>query len=225
MNADAAVPQAVRDALQDAMEVALANVPEFGGNVVVCPDVSGSMASPATGYRKGSTSTVRCIDVAALVAASVLRRNPKARVLPFENHVVDIHLNARDTAMTNAAKLAAVGGGGTNCSAPLAQLVRQKAKVDLVLFVSDNQSWVDASQHAHQGTGTMQEWRKLKAMNPQAKLVCVDIQPTVTTQAKNDADVLNVGGFSDRVFDVVASFASSGAEPDHWVRTIDAVEL
>jgi predicted O-methyltransferase YrrM len=35
----------------------------------------------------------------------------------------------------------------------------------------------------------MQEWRKLKAMNPQAKLVCVDIQPTMTTQAKNDADV------------------------------------
>jgi 60 kDa SS-A/Ro ribonucleoprotein len=128
MNADAAVPQAVRDALQDAMEVALANVPEFGGNVVVCPDVSGSMSSPATGYRKGSTSTVRCIDVAALVAASVLRRNPKARVLPFENHVVDIHLNARDTVMTNAAKLAAVGGGGTNCSAPLAQLVRRRRR-------------------------------------------------------------------------------------------------
>jgi 60 kDa SS-A/Ro ribonucleoprotein len=225
MNVDAAVPQVVRDALQDAMEVALANVPSFAGNVVVCPDVSGSMGSSVTGHRKGSTSTVRCIDVAALVAASVLRRNPTARVLPFENDVVDIRLNARDTVMTDAAKLAAIGGGGTNCSAPLARLVKERAKVDLVLFVSDNQSWVDATANPHQGTGTMQEWQRLKAMNPKAKLVCVDIQPFATTQAKGSGDVLNVGGFSDRVFDVAASFVSSGKDPDHWVRAIEATVL
>ncbi|TGR74826.1 RNA-binding protein, partial [Mesorhizobium sp. M2D.F.Ca.ET.223.01.1.1] len=155
--------------------------------------------------RKGATSAVRCIDVAALVAAALLRRNPTARVLPFENDVVDVHLNARDTVMTNAAKLAAVGGGGTNCSAPLARLVREKAKVDLVVFVSDNQSWVDATQNAHQGTATMQEWQKLKGLNPGAKLVCIDIQPYATTQAKGQADILNVGGFSDRVFDVIGT--------------------
>lgn len=224
-NADAAVPQVVRDALQDAMEIAIANVPQFAGNVVVCPDVSGSMGSPATGYRKGSTSAVRCIDVAALVAASVLRRNPSARVLPFENKVVGINLNPRDTVMTNAAKLAAIGGGGTNCSAPLAKLVTEKAKVDLVVFVSDNESWVDAATHQGRGTATMTEWRKLKAMNPQAKLVCIDIQPYGTTQAKGETDILNVGGFSDRVFDVVASFVSTGGDPDHWVRQIDAADL
>ncbi|RWM74172.1 MULTISPECIES: TROVE domain-containing protein [Mesorhizobium] len=227
--ADAKVPDVVRHALQDAMEIALGNVPSIKGNVAVCPDVSGSMASPATGYRKGSTSAVRCIDVAALVAAALLRRNPTARVLPFENDVVDIRLTARDTVMTNAAKLAAIGGGGTNCSAPLAWLVREKAKVDLVVFVSDNQSWVDASAHAHQGTATMQEWSKLKALNPAAKLVCIDIQPYATTQAqgqaKPKADILNVGGFSDRVFDVIGTMLSSKGDPDHWVRTIEAVEL
>ncbi len=224
VNADPGVPQIVRDALQDAMELALASVPAFDGNVVVCPDVSGSMASPATGFRKGSTSVVRCIDVAALVAASVLRRNPAARVLPFENDVVDVHLNARDTVMTNAAKLAAIGGGGTNCSAPLARLVKERSKVDLVVFVSDNQSWVDATAHPHQGTGMMQEWWKLKAANPKAKLVCIDIQPYANTQTRSDADILNVGGFSDRVFDAVGAFVSSD-HPDHWVRMIEATEL
>ena len=222
---DPGVPQVVRDALQDAMEIALANVPSVEGNVVVCPDVSGSMASPVTGFRKGSTSAVRCIDVAALVAAALLRRNPTAKVLPFENDVVDIHLNARDTVMTNAARLAAIGGGGTNCSAPLAKLVKQRARVDLVVFVSDNQSWVDATQHPHQGTATMQEWRKLKALNPKAKLVCIDIQPYTTVQAKGDVDVLNVGGFSDRVFGVIGSMLSANGDPDHWVRAIDAVTL
>lgn len=183
------------------------------------------MGSSVTGFRKGATSVVRCIDVAALVAASVLRRNPTARILPFENDVVDIHLNARDTVTTNAAKLAAIGGGGTNCSAPLARLAGERSKVDLVVFVSDNQSWVDATPHRHQGTGMMQEWRKLKATNPMAKLVCIDIQPYATAQTKGDADVLNVGGFSDRVFDVIGSFVSGGDDPDDWVRMIEATDL
>ncbi|CAH1673017.1 MULTISPECIES: TROVE domain-containing protein [unclassified Chelatococcus] len=219
------VPVAIKDALQDAMEIALANVPEIEGNVVVCPDVSGSMRSPATGYRQGATSTVRCVDVATLVAAALLRANRTARVLPFEQDVVAIDLNPRDTVMTNAAKLAAIGGGGTNCSAPLQRLADEKAKVDLVVFVSDNQSWVDGVSHSHHGTATMQAWNRIKVRNPAAKLVCIDIQPNTTTQAKGRADILNVGGFSDQVFTLVAAMARSGQDRDHWVKTIDAIEL
>ena len=46
------VPEIVRDALQDALEVALENVPELPGRVYVLLDVSGSMASPITGQRQ-----------------------------------------------------------------------------------------------------------------------------------------------------------------------------
>lgn len=125
---DSTVPNEIREALQDAMEVAIHNVPICKGKIYVCPDVSGSMASPVTGYRKGATSAVRCIDVAALVAAAMVRKNPSAEVLPFENDVVVLSLNPRDSVMTNAAKLASIGGGGTNCSAPLALLNRRKAE-------------------------------------------------------------------------------------------------
>ena len=69
----------VRDALQDAMEIAIENVPEIDGKVYVFPDVSGSMHSPVTGYRKGATSAVRCIDVAALVAAASCGRTRRPR--------------------------------------------------------------------------------------------------------------------------------------------------
>lgn len=119
-----AVPAQVRDALQDAMELSLANVPALAGRVVVCPDVSGSMGTAVTGHRGSATSSVRCIDVAALVAAAVLRKNPQALVLPFEQDVVKLSLNPRDSVMTNAQALAKIGGGGTNCSAPLAWLNR-----------------------------------------------------------------------------------------------------
>jgi 60 kDa SS-A/Ro ribonucleoprotein len=218
------VSECLRDALHDAMEASVSNVPMLSGSVAVCPDVSGSMSSPVTGFRKGATSTVRCIDVAALVAAAVVRKNPKARVLPFEVDVRDVRLEARDTILTNASKLAALGGGGTNCSAPLAALNRAGAAPDLVIFVSDNESWVDG-RRGGQGTAMMAEWTKLKARNRAAKLVCIDIQPYGTSQAAERADVLNIGGFSDAVFDQIADFAAGRMGPDHWVGEIRAVSL
>ena len=199
------------------------NVPAVSGNVVICPDVSGSMTSPATGYRKGATSTIRCIDVAALVAAAMLRQNPQAKVLPFEHRVVDLALNPRDTVLTNAKKLASVGGGGTNCSAPLAELNERKATVDLVVFISDNESWLDGRHRDR--TGVMTEWTKLKRKNRNAKLVCIDIQPYGTTQAPESADILNVGGFSDAVFEIVADFAKGRLGPAHWVGEIEKIEV
>jgi 60 kDa SS-A/Ro ribonucleoprotein len=221
------VPAVVRDALQDAMEAALANVSAFDGRVVVCPDVSGSMSSAVTGHRGSATSSVRCIDVAALVSAAVLRKNPAARVLPFEQEVVKLSLNARDSVMTNAQALAAIGGGGTNCSAPLALLNKERAKVELVILVSDNESWVDArnGQYSRGATQTLREWEVLKQRNPKARLVCIDIQPHGTTQAAERHDIMNVGGFSDAVFAVMASFAEGKTGPEHWVAEIEKVSL
>lgn len=221
---DGQVPDVVRDALQDAMDIAIANVPSLTGNIVLCPDVSGSMGSPVTGYRKGATSSVRCIDVAGLMTAAFLQRNPKARVLPFENDVVNVSLNRRDSVMTNADKLAKIGGGGTNCSAPLKKLANQKAKVDLVVFISDNESWVDA-RGSGQPTAVMTEWARIKRVNPAAKLVCLDIQPHATTQAPTREDVLNIGGFSDAVYGVITAFAANSNGADGWVKAIEAIEL
>jgi 60 kDa SS-A/Ro ribonucleoprotein len=222
-NANADIPKEVGDALQDAMEIAIANVPAIEGRVYVCPDVSGSMSSPVTGYRKGATTAVRCIDVAALVAAALLRKNRRAEVLPFEHNVVKVDLNSRDSVMTNAARLASVGGGGTNCSAPLEQLNRRKAKGDLVIFISDYESWVDAG--GGRGTATMREWNAFKQRNPNARLACIDVQPYRTAQAVEREDILNVGGFSDQVFGVIAEFARGELNADRWIGVIESVAL
>lgn len=218
------VPSKIRNALQDALEVATENVPSVLGQVVVCPDVSGSMHSSVTGVRRGATSKVRCVDVAALVAAALVRKNPDARVLPFSDNVVKARLNPRDSVMTNAQKLAALPAGGTNCGAPLRQLNAERAKVDLVVFVSDNQSWMD-SRYAYGATATMAEWETLRQRHPSARLVCLDLQPYGSVQAKPREDILHVGGFSDAVFTVVGDFARGELRGDHWVRRIESVEF
>ena len=219
------MPFEIREALQDAMETAVQNVPAIQGKVVVCPDVSGSMHSPATGYRGSATTKTRYIDIAALVSAAMLRTNPQARVIPFEQITVNVKLNPRDSIMTNAEKLANIGGGGTACSAPLAMLNREKADVDLVVIVSDNESWADCGPHWSGKTGLMKEWDILKQRCPEAKLVCLDIQPYTTAQAKNRRDILNIGGFSDQVFSLIGSFAERGMGTDFWVDEIEKTPL
>lgn len=223
LTTQASVPQEVRNALQDAMEIATENVPAMNKKVYVCPDVSGSMGSPITGFRKGASTAVRCVDVAALLSACILRKNTDAEVLPFENSVVNININGRDSIMTNAQKLASIGGGGTNCSAPLFLLNKRKAKGDLVFLISDNQSWVDDRRVG--ATELMRQWNIFRDRNPEAKMVCLDIQPYGTLQAMNREDILNIGGFSDQIFTVVNSFMNSASSSDHWIGEIEAVSI
>jgi 60 kDa SS-A/Ro ribonucleoprotein len=222
------LPNKIRHALQDAMEIALANVPAVDGKVYVFPDVSGSMHSPVTGYRQGATTAVRCIDVAALVSAAMLRTNRDAEVIPFESNVVKVALNPRDSVMTNARKLSSLPCGGTNCAAPLRYLNARKARGDLLIYVSDNESWLDSPYYGHYGgnaTATMQEWSVFKRRNPRAKLVCIDIQPYDATQASERDDIINVAGFSDKVFKLIADVAAGRSQAGHWVRQIEDVKL
>jgi len=217
------VPAVVREALQDAIEIALENVPAIEGRIWVLPDVSGSMSSPVTGFRRGGTTAVRCIDVAALFAAALIRKNRDAGVLPFAERVREVELNPRDTVLTNAAKLAALGGGGTDCSAPLRLLNRRQSRGDLVVFISDNQSWMDRG--GARGTATLREWNRFCELQPRAKLVCIDLQPYANTQAIERGDIMNVGGFSDAVFERIGDFLKGDAGPDVWVRAIEKMEL
>lgn len=222
-NADAGVPRKVVNALQDAMELATANVPAFAVDVAVCVDTSGSMKDPVTGTRQGSTSKVSCIDVAALVASSILRKNPDAEIVPFDTRVRDVQLNARDAIVTNAQKLAALRGGGTDCACALAELNRRGSKAPLVVYASDNESWMNTTgPRAHKATAMMEQWKHYKRRNPGAKLVCIDVVPNTTSQA-HGRDVLNVGGFSDEVFNTIALFAENKLTAEHWVGEIEKV--
>ncbi len=226
--ADKKVPGVVLNALQDAMEVAVSNVPKVDGRVAICPDVSGSMHSAVTGYRKGSTSAARCIDIAGLIAAAMLRQNSDALVLPFEAKVQEVRINPRDSVMTNANKLASLPCGGTNCSAPLKWIADKHERVDLVVIVSDNESWIDSPHYGHWGGGateTLKQWQRIKAQSPNAKLVCLDIQPNTHTQAKDRQDIINIGGFSDQVFKLISAFADGSLDGGGQVDQIRNVTI
>jgi len=230
------MPEKIRKALNEAVEISCNNVPVIEGQVYILPDVSGSMCSPVTGNsgygygwgRYGSQTVATCVDVAALMASAIKKRNPEAVIFPFDTR---LHIKPNSfynkSVLENARALAAFGGGGTYCSLPLEHMNKHNMKGSTVIYVSDNQSWVDTTRngyHAYRlkdGTATLTQWNLFKERNPEAKMVCVDIHPYATTQAQSRSDILNVGGFSDRVFDVISIFLNSKNEEDHFINVIE----
>ena len=231
LNADDNVPQKIKTALHKAAEIACGNVPELPGPVVIGLDTSGSMSSAVTGHRgRGATSKMRCIDVAALFAAAILRRNPDSVVIPFDTSAYDAKMDPNDSILSIAERLAKYGGGGTDCSLPLVAANQKHAKRKFagIVLVSDNESWVGTGRHG--STGVMTAWeafvtnqRKLAGKEANPKLVCIDLQPYQTVQACERADIMNIGGFSDAVFNVISAFLADNNQ--RFVAEVEAIEL
>jgi 60 kDa SS-A/Ro ribonucleoprotein len=174
---------------------------------------------------------VRCVDVAALFAAALLRRNPDSVVIPFDTVAYKADVGADETILDLAGYLARFGGGGTNSSMPLVMANRsyRDRRFAGCVLVSDMESWVGTGSGG--STGVMTQWQEFVANQKRLhgsdaagpKLVCINLQAYTTTQAPERDDVLNLGGFSDAVFQVVASFL--GNDTERFVREVEAIEL
>ncbi len=181
---------------------------------------------------------MRCIDVAALFAAAILRRNPDSVVIPFDTSSYQAKIDPNDSILSIAERLAKYGGGGTNCALPLiaANQWHAKRKFAGIVLVSDNESWVGKGRNG--STGVMTAWedfvtnqRKLAgretgqrtALATGPKLICIDLQPYATVQACERADIMNIGGFSDSVFNVISAFLADNNQ--RFVAEVEAMEL
>lgn len=219
-NIDANMPIEIREALHDAMESSVNNVPVFSGELAICVDISSSMLSPVS-----SRSKATFVEIAALFTASILRRNPRAKVVPFNQEVdTKLKLEPRDTILTNANKIAKIACGGTCCESALQYLNKEKVP-DSIILISDNQSWIAHSTDYGVDTGYQKEWNRILKKNPKCRMVCLDIAPYTTSQCKDNSNVLKVGGFSDSVFEVTKEFLENSVEKDKWTAIIDGVSI
>jgi 60 kDa SS-A/Ro ribonucleoprotein len=196
------------------------------------------MQSAITGRRgRGATSKMRCVEVAALFAAAILRRNPDSVVVPFDTRSYEAHVDPSDSILSLAERLAKYGGGGTDCSLPLAKAnrdFRHRMFAGCVL-VSDTESWVYRNRvfgfGQHGSSGVMSEWQEFvknqvhlhKGDETGPRLVCIDVQPYTTSQAPDRSDILNIGGFSDAVLEVVDAFLRN--DTGRFLSEIEAIEV
>lgn len=232
-NMEADMPRPIIDAIHDAMETSTNFVPKINGRVLIGVDTSGSMGSPAItsmgrNRTTGSSTPITCVEIAALFAATMARVNKDVEVLGFDTSTRLIKIEPRDTIITNAKKIA-TPGGGTDVGAPLARWNREGAHADLVVIISDSESWFNDNSGGYfrvtRSTNAQTEWAAFRRRNKKAKIVCINITPSTSTQISQDRNVLNIGGFNDNIFTTIAGFLEQGDSEDYWVKKIEQVSL
>src|SRR5439155_24317738 len=112
----------IKDALRDALELSFANVPRIAGRTAVLLDRSGSMS--------------RYVQTAALFAVSLLKKGD-GRLLLFDDKLEELSVSRRDSVLTQAQKVTALGG--TDTALPMKQLLADRDAADNIVLITDEQ--------------------------------------------------------------------------------------
>lgn len=189
------LPKVIR-AIDTALEISLNNVPSFDGSTLIVLDKSGSMAG-------------KPIEIGALFAAVLLKRNPNAHLMLFAEDARYKLFDSR-TPLTTLADLIMkdTTGGGTNFRA-IFHTASQK--YDRVFILSDMQGWMDFdgipqshfNVYALSKKTAQSSLDKYKSKYDASPFVySFDLQGYGSMQFKPN-NVFAIAGFSEKIFDVV----------------------
>lgn len=177
----------VISALNQAMEISLANVPKFDGKTLVVLDTSGSMSG-----NYGTTSNGAApVEIGGLFGAALYKTND-ADFMTFHGVARYENLNPDDTLAT-ITKSISCPGGSTNFNAPF-ELADKK--YDRIIILSDMQGWVGYNSPV----SAFNAYKKRTGANPH--IYSFDLRGYGTLEFPEN-QVYCIAGFSEKVFDIM----------------------
>ncbi len=193
------LPDAARvmEALNDAIDLSLANVPKFEGNTLIALDSSGSMA--------GRPQTIGSLFAAVLVKAS------GADLMVFSDEARYLTLNRRDSTLT-AANSISFASGGTNFNAIFE---RANRRYDRIVILSDMQGWIGGGAPVKPFADYQQRHQVA------SRVFSFDLKGLGTLQFPQER-VYCLAGWSDRVFEIMQKL---DRDPEALVREVESVPL
>ena len=200
-------------ALGKALDASVANYPRLPGRTVVALDASGSM-----GCRLSRKSDVRCADVAAMLAACLVRLSDDCVVYAFADDARRMPVVAGASVLSTMSAVR-FAGGCTNMRAVFEAVERDGVDCDRVVVLSDSEvnSPLCRSGKTLQGCAVALR----KRLGHRVWLHAFDMAGYGTTQFAGD-DTTFAAGWSDKLLSFVAlSEAGLGSMAD----AIDALEV
>jgi len=193
------LPGAARamDALNQAIDHSLANVPKFEGHTLIALDSSASMA--------GRPQTIGSLFAATMVKAM------GADLMLFSDDARYISLNRRDTTLTAAAGIP-FASGGTNFNAIFQ---RANCAYDRIVVLSDMQGWVGEGAPV----AAFAAYQKKYDVAP--RIYSFDLKGYGTLQFPEER-VYCMAGWSDRVFEFMEKL---DRDPEAMVHEVEAISL
>lgn len=203
----------VFDALENAVEASIENIPKLSGTTVIAVDTSGSM-----GCQLSAKSKVKCYEVAMLLGLIANKICENSIFYTFDTEINKYPLSSRNGILYTVTKQARAGGG-TNMCLPFNRMIVDKVKADRVIVISDNEcnsvGWL--SHKTVQAYAD--EYRKVSGNN--IWVHAIDLQGYGTQQFHGKKTNV-IAGWSEKVFEFI-KLAEQGE--GNLVKTIEAIEL
>ncbi len=229
--------RSVLDALEDAIQYSVENIPELEGNVAILVDHSGSCRGDAGGSSAVSAfSKTSTAMIGNLFGSMMAYRQKNVYIGLFGDELIDVPMN-RNMKMLDFNKMSfdrgARCGGGTETGIYdfIRKCIIEKKKVDNVVVFSDCQigtgpynftPWygrkmTDSGDHFHE------LFNKFKKLNPKCNWIVVNLRQSGGTSVFDKSQrILNIAGWSDKIFDVIKSQCRGW---DAVIKEIEAVEV
>ena len=172
----------VRDvlvAINQALDISVANVPKFDGETLVVMDVSGSMSGRAS-------------EIASLFGAILAKVN-NCDVMTFSTRAQYKQYNPMDSVLTIRSSFR-YSGGGTNFKSIF---TTANKKYDRIIILSDMQGWMGYTTPSAE----FNQYKKAHGANP--FVYSWDLAGYSTLQFP-ESSVFALAGFSDKVFDIMS---------------------
>ncbi len=171
-------------ALNQAVDIAINNVPKFDGDTLVVLDRSGSMSMPGKGAKSPHL-------IGALFAAVLIKSN-NSDFITFADDANYMNVNPMDSTITIANSIK-FSSGGTNFHS-----IFQKAnkKYDRIIILSDMQGWIGHNTPV----GGFNEYKMITGANP--LIYSFDLLNYGSMQFP-EKNVFCLAGFSDKIFDIM----------------------
>ena len=224
------------DAIEGAIEIACQNIPELVGNTAILVDDSGSMRGDAGGHSRVSAfSNTNSSMIAHLFASMMAWRQHDVYVGLLGDNLIQVPYK-RDMRLLDFNNYSY--GQGAMCGPAtekgiytfLETVVKEKKKIDNIIVFSDCQigrggaftPWYgidsnERSQHFHE---LFKEFRKI---NPNANFIVVNLRQSGGTSVFDKSQrILNISGWSDKIFDTIKSQTIGW---DEIIRRIESIEI
>ena len=207
------------DAIEGAIEIACQNIPELEGNCAILVDDSGSMRGDAGGHSRVSAfSKTNTSMIAHLFASMMAWRQHDVYVGLFGDRLIQVPYK-RDVKLLDFNKESyEIGGrcGGATENGIytfLENVVAEKKKIDNIIVFSDCQIGRGGSFTAWYGTSSSNRslhfhelFKEFRKINPNANFIVVNLRQSGGTSVFDKSQrILNISGWSDKIFDTIKS--------------------
>jgi hypothetical protein len=194
--------QDMLEAISQAMEHSLLNIPQYDGETLIAVDVSGSMSG-------------KPIEIASIFAGALWKAN-NAELVLYDTNLQRVKLLKATPIIQLAEKIQQLAtGGGTQTSLVFDYATQTGKKYNRIIILSDNESWVESYFGNRKGAQTSyNQYRKIN----DPFIYAIDIEGYGTSDLKNNK-VFHITGWSDKIFDLM-KFAEK-KNVVNWVEEIN----